>query len=177
MPKPERLWTPRPQHHSPPRRVPRRRWMPCSMEEMSGHATGYMAVDFFMDQLSPASASSTSPQWVPRVRLAQHHHDLQRHDSGGECGVATQTMLPMPEPATTNKPWWSYVTWESSTSWDSARAQIHRVFEQYEWLEKDLARRPHQDALIILNGHRAMYISSTFNTSQYTWRTAACRQP
>ena len=27
-------------------------------------------------------------------------------DSGGECGVATTRLLPMPEPATTDEPWY-----------------------------------------------------------------------
>ena len=29
-------------------------------------------------------------------------------DSGGECGVVTTRLIPMPYPATTNTPWWSY---------------------------------------------------------------------
>lgn len=137
------------------------------------YATGYMAVwDFFMDQLSPLAS-----RVLYLTTVGNHESDWPNTatiynvtDSGGECGVATQTMLPMPEPATTNKPWWSYDVGIIHFVGLSTEHNYTACSEQYEWLEKDLASVDRtKTPWIILNGHRAMYISSTFNTSQYTW--------
>jgi acid phosphatase type 7 len=98
------------------------------------YATGYLAVwDFFLDELSP-SASGTAqarpplslfspPLWLTGAlyltTVGNHESDCPNSasyyvgstaygaygDSGGECGVPTTRLLPMPQPATTNKPW------------------------------------------------------------------------
>jgi acid phosphatase type 7 len=81
------------------------------------YATGYLAVwDFFLDELAP-SASGT----LYLTTVGNHESDCPNSasyyvgstsygaygDSGGECGVPTTRLLPMPQPATTNKPWYS----------------------------------------------------------------------
>merc|ERR1711871_921724 len=79
-------------------------------------------------------------------------------------------MLPMPEPATTNKPWWSYDVGIIHFVGLSTEHNYTACSEQYNWLENDLASVDRKKTpWIILNGHRAMYISSTFNTSELTW--------
>ena len=75
------------------------------------YATGYMAVwDFYLDMMSPIAG-----QTIYLTTVGNHETDwpgspsyYQGTDSGGECGVPATKLIPMPYPATTNEPWWSY---------------------------------------------------------------------
>ena len=60
-------------------------------------------------------------------------------DSGGECGWATTTMLPMPAPAENDKPWWSYEVGLIHFVGMSTEHDYTVGSEQYLWLEADLA--------------------------------------
>lgn len=137
------------------------------------YATGYMAVwDYFMDMISPLAS-----RVLYLTTVGNHESDWPNTttiynvtDSGGECGVATTTMMPMPKPATTNKPWWSYDVGIVHFVGLSTEHDYSECSEQYLWLDDDLASVDRtKTPWIILNGHRAMYVSSTFNTSEYTW--------
>jgi hypothetical protein len=72
------------------------------------YATGYIAVwDFFLDMLSPMAGSV-----VYLTTVGNHESDCPNsatyytgNDSGGECGILTTRLLPMPAPATTDEPW------------------------------------------------------------------------
>lgn len=73
------------------------------------YAVGYMAVwDFFFDMLTPMAGSV-----VYLSTVGNHESDWPStssyytgKDSGGECSVATMKLLPMPEPAVIQKPWY-----------------------------------------------------------------------
>ncbi len=79
------------------------------------YAMGDIAVwDFFMDQISPIAGSCLYLSTVGNHEsdcpdsasyYAGSNRDGRCGDSGGECGVLTTRLLPMPSPATTNEPW------------------------------------------------------------------------
>lgn len=130
------------------------------------YATGYAAVwDFFLDMLSPVSAST-----LYLTTVGNHESDwpctattVGDTDSGGECGVTTTTHLPMPEPATTDKPWWSYDVGLIHMVGMSTEHNYSLDSEQYQWLEKDLASVDRTvSPWIVFGGHRAMYINSDY---------------
>lgn len=72
------------------------------------YATGYIAVwDFFLDMLEPMASSV-----VYLTTVGNHESDcinsasyFDVNDSGGECGILSTELMPMPSPATTNEPW------------------------------------------------------------------------
>lgn len=69
----------------------------------------------------------------------------------------------MPEPATTNKPWWSYDVGLIHFVGMSTEHDFNIGSEQYYWLEKDL-RSVNRSLTpwVIFGGHRAMYINSDY---------------
>ena len=69
------------------------------------------------------------------------HSDSFYHgtDSGGECGILTTTLLPLPAPATTAKPWWSNDIGIIHFVGMSTEHDFRIGSEQYQWLDTDLA--------------------------------------
>ncbi len=73
------------------------------------YATGYIAVwDFYLDMLSAIAG-----RVVYLSTVGNHESDCPNsasyytgNDSGGECGILTTKLLPMPYPATTDEPWY-----------------------------------------------------------------------
>jgi hypothetical protein len=83
---------------------------------------------------------------------------------GGECGKATTTHYPMPFPATTDEPWWSYDVGLVHMVGISTEHNYTVGSKQYRWLENDLrtvnrTRTP----WVIFGGHRAMYLHSNYS--------------
>jgi acid phosphatase type 7 len=130
------------------------------------YATGYIAVwDFFMDMISPMASGT-----VYLSTVGNHESDWPNTasyyngtDSGGECGVMTTTLLPMPAPAVTNQPWWSYDVGLIHFIGISTEHDYTIGSEQYQWLENDLKNVDRTiSPWIIFGGHRAMYINSDY---------------
>lgn len=130
------------------------------------YATGYEAVwDFWLNQISPVASGT-----LYLTTVGNHETDwpgtasyYNGTDSGGECGITTTTLMPLPAPAVTNAPWWSYdvglihfvgMSTEHDYTIDSA---------QYLWLENDLKNVNRTlTPWVIFGGHRPMYINSDY---------------
>jgi hypothetical protein len=130
------------------------------------YAVGYEAVwDFFLDQLSPVAS-----RVLYLTTVGNHESDWPNSpsiynstDSGGECGVMTQALLPMPAPATVNKPYWSYDVGLIHFVGMSTEHDFSACSEQYDYLEADLkAVDRSKTPWVIFNGHRPMYINSDY---------------
>lgn len=131
------------------------------------YARGYEAVwDFFLDMLSPVAAH------VPYFTTVGNHESdwpgtasiFHGQDSGGECGITTTTLLPMPAPATTNQPWWSYDVGLIHMVGMSSEHDFSVGSPQYLWLENDLMSvNRTASPWIIFGCHRAMYINSYYS--------------
>jgi hypothetical protein len=81
--------------------------------------------------------------------------------SGGECGVISTKLLPMPAPATTNQPWWSYDIGIIHFVGMSTEHNYTIGSPQYLWIEHDLASVNRSiTPWIIFSGHRPMYVDS-----------------
>lgn len=131
------------------------------------YATGYLAVwDFYLDMISPMASGT-----VYLSTVGNHETDWTNSasyynvtDSGGECGVATTELLPMPFPATTNEPWWSYDVGLIHFVGISTEHNYTIGSKQYLWLENDLKSVNRSvTPWIIFGGHRAMYINSNYS--------------
>jgi hypothetical protein len=134
------------------------------------YATGYLAVwDFFFNMLSPVASSVLYLSTV-----GNHESDwynsasaFSNGDSGGECGVPATQMLPMPPPATTNEPWWSYDVGLIHFIGMSTEHDYVIGSKQYRWLERDLKMIDRSvTPWIIFGGHRPMYINSDYGGSE-----------
>ncbi len=134
------------------------------------YATGYLAVwDFFMDMISPVASA------VPYLTTVGNHESdwyssaslYSNADSGGECGVLTTQLLPMPAPATTNEPWWSYDVGMIHFIGMSTEHNYDIGSKQWLWLENDLKNVDRTvTPWIVFGGHRAMYLDSTYGGSE-----------
>lgn len=133
------------------------------------YATGYIAVwDFFLDMISPVAGSV-----IYLTTVGNHESDwynsstsFSNSDSGGECGILTTKLIPMPEPATTDKPWWSYDVGLIHFVGISTEHDYTIGSEQYKWLENDLKSVNRKiTPWIIFGGHRAMYLNSNYGGS------------
>lgn len=133
------------------------------------YATGYMAVwDFFLDQIAPIAGGA-----LYLTTVGNHESDWPDSpsyytgtDSGGECGVAATLLLPMPQPASTNKPWWSYDVGLFHIVGMSTEHNFTVNSPQWLWLQQDLqAVNRSLTPWVLLNGHRAMYINSDYGGS------------
>ena len=131
------------------------------------YAVGYTAVwDFFMDMLSPVAS-----RVLYLTTVGNHESDWPNTatiynvtDSGGECGVMALGQLPMPAPATVDKPYWSYDVGLIHFVGMSTEHDFSECSEQYQFLEADLASVDRSiTPWIIFNGHRAMYINSDYD--------------
>ena len=84
-------------------------------------------------------------------------------DSGGECGVCSLQLLPMPAPATTNMPWWSYDIGLIHFVGMSTEHNYTIGSPQHNWIEKDLsAVNRNVTPWVVFSGHRSMYVDSHF---------------
>lgn len=134
------------------------------------YATGYLAVwDFFFDMLSPVSSSvlylstvgNHESDWYDTASL------FSNGDSGGECGVPATKLLPMPPPATTDQPWWSYDVGLIHFVGISTEHDFSIGSGQWLWLEADLKEVDRTlTPWIIFGGHRAMYINSDYGGAE-----------
>jgi len=130
------------------------------------YATGYLAVwDFFLDMISNVASGA-----IYLTTVGNHESDwpytatqFNGTDSGGECGVLTTRLIPLPAPATTNAPWWSYDVGLIHFVGISTEHEFYIGSPQYLWLEDDLASVNRSiTPWIIFGGHRAMYLNSNY---------------
>ncbi len=72
-------------------------------------------------------------------------------------------LYPMPQPATTNKPWWSYDVGLIHFVGMSTEHNFTTGSEQWNWLKNDLESvNRTKTPWIIFGGHRAMYLNSYY---------------
>eukprot|EP01031_Cornospumella_fuschlensis_P010169 gene10169-12470_t len=133
------------------------------------YAVGYLAVwDFYLDMMGPVSAGA-----LYLTTVGNHESDwynsaslYNNSDSGGECGILTTRLIPMPAPATTNAPWWSYEVGLMHFIGISTEHPYTIGSPQYLWLESDLkAIDRTRTPWVIFGGHRAMYLNSNYGGS------------
>jgi len=133
------------------------------------YATGYEAVwDFFLDMAVPMTSHC-----VYLTTVGNHESDwtdsaslYNNTDSGGECGVPATRLIPMPTPATTNKPWWSYDVGLIHMIGMSSEHDYSIGSEQYLWLQADLEAIDRTvTPWVIFGSHRAMYLNSDYGGS------------
>jgi acid phosphatase type 7 len=148
------------------------------------YATGYLAVwDFYMEMMGPVTGSV-----VYLTTVGNHESDYpsspsyyQGTDSGGECSVLTTKLMPMPYPAETNQPWWSYDTGLIHMIGLSTEHDYTTGSPQWEWLKADLQSiNRTKTPWVIFGGHRAMYINSNYEcmgeNSEYCGPDVPCTQ-
>lgn len=120
---------------------------------------------FFLDMISPISGGS-----LYFTTVGNHESDWPDSasnpgygtDSGGECSVVATSLVPMPAPATTNEPWWSYDVGLFHLVGMSTEHNFTVGSPQYTWLEADLrAVNRSVTPWILFSGHRPMYVAST----------------
>ena len=88
---------------------------------------------------------------------------FQVNDSGGECGVSTQHLFQLPEPATVTQPWWSWEVGAIHFVGMSTEHAFDAGSPQLAWLEADLAAVDRaRTPFIVAALHRPMYIDSTY---------------
>ena len=131
------------------------------------YAVGYLTVwDFFLDQLSPVASRA-----LYLTTVGNHESDwplsaslFNTTDSGGECGQMNFNLLPMPKAATANAPYWSYEVGLIHFVGMSTEHNFTECTAQYDFLEQDLRSVDRtKTPWIIFQGHRPMYVSSTFS--------------
>ena len=87
-------------------------------------------------------------------------------DSGGECGIVTQGLLPMPAPASAARPYYSYASGPVFLVVFSSEHDFSTGSPQLLWLERTLAAvNRTQTPFLIVSSHRPMYINSDFGDS------------
>jgi len=130
------------------------------------YATGYLAVwDFYLEMTVPMTSGV-----IYLTTVGNHESDwsnsasyYSNSDSGGECGVLATQLIPLPAPATTNEPWWSYDVGLIHFVGISTEHNYTRGSKQYDWLEHDLATVNRSvTPWVVFGGHRAMYINSNY---------------
>lgn len=130
------------------------------------YANGYMASwDFYLDMISPMAGSS-----LYMTTVGNHESDWPNtaslpfyygYASGGECGVPELKFIPMPAPASTNKPWWSYDIGIIHFVGMSTEHNYTIGSEQYHFIENDLKSvNRTKTPWIIFSGHRPFYVDS-----------------
>jgi hypothetical protein len=83
--------------------------------------------------------------------------------SGGECGVVTTALLPMPSPATLDQPWWSYDIGLIHFVGMSTEHDFTIDSPQFQWMESDLSSVNRSvTPWVVFSGHRSMYVDSAW---------------
>jgi hypothetical protein len=128
------------------------------------YAVGYSAQwDEWLEQIHPIAGK------VPYMTcIGNHERDYLNSgahyngtDSGGECGVAYESLLPMPTP-TKDQPWYSFNYGNIHIVLISTEHNFDHGSDQYNWLERDLHAVDRTiTPWLIVAGHRPMYIDST----------------
>lgn len=162
------------------------------------YAVGALAVwDEFLDMLQPVASA------VPfAVGQGNHEADFpgspslwQGTDSGGECGVASVSLLPppiaqwptgkgddsrrrlrvdTPPPANTNTPWYSLSVGMVHLVVLSSEHPFAAGTPQYAWLEADLAAVNRSvTPWLVASLHRPMYIDSNYTVGVVADQTVA----
>jgi hypothetical protein len=130
------------------------------------YAVGYLGVwDFYADMMAPVTSGT-----LYLTTVGNHESDwyssasaFNNSDSGGECGVVTTRLYPMPSPAQTNTPWWSYEVGLMHFIGISTEHSFVIGSDQYKWLEADLKSIDRTvTPWVIFGGHRAMYLNSNY---------------
>jgi hypothetical protein len=135
------------------------------------YACGFSAVwDFFLNMMSSMASGA-----LYLTTVGNHESDWPGSpsyytgtDSGGECGVMSTTLLPMPVAAAqqaqrVNEPWWSYEVGLLHLIGLSSEHNFTLGSPQYLWFEQDLKSVDRsQTPWVVLNLHRAMYINSYY---------------
>jgi hypothetical protein len=84
-------------------------------------------------------------------------------DSGGECGVATQTLLPMPAPASAAQPYYAYASGPIALVVVSTEHDFTPGSAQHDWLRATLAAvNRTATPFLIVSIHRPMYVDSNY---------------
>lgn len=148
------------------------------------YANGYLPVwDWYMYQLSNEAGG-----WANRVPYAVQvgNHELgtrwidedgpskenkfsffNNTDSGGECGMALDHVVPLPANKGMEKPWYYIETGPFVLIAASSEHNITRGSPQHEWLENTLKNIDRKKSpWVIFGSHRPMYIDSTFNEAK-----------
>lgn len=130
------------------------------------YANGYMSSwDFFLDMIAPMSGSvaylttvgNHESDWPNTASYPMYFGSA----SGGECGIPATLNIPMPYPATTNEPWWSYDIGIIHFVGMSTEHNYTIGSKQYQWIENDLRTVDRtKTPWIIFSGHRPMYVDS-----------------
>eukprot|EP00595_Chromulina_sp_UTEXLB2642_P001957 CAMPEP_0196767476 /NCGR_PEP_ID=MMETSP1095-20130614/41543_1 /TAXON_ID=96789 ORGANISM="Chromulina nebulosa, Strain UTEXLB2642" /NCGR_SAMPLE_ID=MMETSP1095 /ASSEMBLY_ACC=CAM_ASM_000446 /LENGTH=246 /DNA_ID=CAMNT_0042135831 /DNA_START=379 /DNA_END=1116 /DNA_ORIENTATION=+ len=128
------------------------------------YANGHLSTwEFFLDMISPMAGGT-----LYLTTIGNHESDWPDSatldygsSSGGECGVLSTTLLPMPSPASLNEPWWSYDIGIIHIVGISTEHDISVRSNQYKWLENDLKSVNRTlTPWIIVSGHRSLYVDS-----------------
>jgi hypothetical protein len=137
------------------------------------YANGYMSSwDFYLDMISPMAGSS-----LYLTTVGNHESDWPNtasldfawnFASGGECGVPELKFIPMPAPASTNKPWWSYEIGIIHFVGMSTEHNYTIGSEQYKFIENDLKSvNRTKTPWVIFSGHRPFYVDSDYCCRNY----------
>jgi hypothetical protein len=125
------------------------------------YATGYLAKwELFMDQIE--GVASSTPYMVSQ---GNHERDWPgtgttgSTDSGGECGVPTQTRFRMPTPSRKQElGWYSFDMGSIHIVMLDTELSCGKGSEQLRWLETDLkAVNRSRTPWVVVTGHRPMY--------------------
>lgn len=132
------------------------------------YATGYLSIwDWYLFMMEPIisripygiTVGNHEAGWYNGA----HGSFFSEADSGGECGVATQHVIPLPPPATVDRPWYSWQVGSFFMIGMSSEHDFRIGSAQYSWLEATLAAvNRSATPFIILSTHRPMYIDSTY---------------
>jgi acid phosphatase type 7 len=126
--------------------------------------------DFFLDMISPitghvpllTTVGNHEVDWLDSSSSSSRLPYLKSpYASGGECGVVSSSLLPMPCPASLDEPWWSYEIGLIHFIGMSTEHDYNYGSKQYLFLENDLRSVDRSvTPWIIFSGHRPFYADS-----------------
>ena len=95
---------------------------------------------------------------------ASNHYSLfDNNDAGGECGVVTAHVVPLPGDATPDAPWWAWATGPFFLITLSSEHDFTTGSAQHAWLAATLASVNRSATPFLFVGiHRPMYIDSIY---------------
>jgi len=131
------------------------------------YAVGYAAQwELWFDQIK-----SLSPRLPWMTCPGNHERDYPSSgsyftgtDSGGECGTPYEHRLLMPVPQY-DQPWYSFNSGPVHVIMTSTEHDFSRGSPQFNFIVSDLAAVDRSKTpWVVFNGHRPMYLDSTYNT-------------